>query len=112
MAEIHYVRLGVLHKPDGAVVCRVGPKTGWLDWLRDKRHSSFRYESVEGPQMSVLREPRRASSGVTHYYFYAHRTINGRRKRAYLGRAEKVTLFRLEDAARKLAQLELSEAVG
>lgn len=111
--EIHYVRGGVLHKPDGTLVCRVGPKTGWLDWLRDARHASFRYESPQGPQCSVVREPRRSpSSGITHYYWYAHRRIGGRLRRRYLGRAEKVNLLTLEKAAQGLAQLELSDAVG
>ena len=110
-AEIFYVRRGKLYKPDGSVVCAVGRRTGWIDWLRDMRHKSFRYESFEGPQCSVVRESRKSpSSGIVHWYWYAHRKIGGRPRRKYLGKSEKLTITALEAAARSLAQLGLDDA--
>jgi len=111
--DIFYVRQGKLYRPDGDVVCAVGRRTGWLDWLRDARHTSFRYESYEGPQCSVVRESRRSpSSGNTFWYWYAHRKIGGRLRRKYLGKPESLTITALEAAARSLAQLGLDDAAG
>jgi len=104
---IPYVLKGVLHQPDGSPVCVVGPKTGWLDWLRDERHRSFRFEGAGGMNCTVLKEKRKTRSGETRDYWYAHRHVFGKLKRVYLGKPERLTLSGLSAAAVKLAQLEM-----
>lgn len=104
--KIPYVRGGALYKADGTRVCAVGPQTGWLDWLRDEQHRSFRFEG-EGVSCTLLKEKRRTRSGATRDYWYAHRHVFGELRRVYLGKPENLTLMGLTAAAVRLAQLEM-----
>jgi hypothetical protein len=105
--QMPYVRQGTLHRPDGAVICEVKGRSGFVDWLNHPDHRGFRYESLAGIQISVLKERRKGRSGETFEYWYAHRRLMGHVVRVYLGKAADVTLLALEQAAGRLAQLEL-----
>jgi hypothetical protein len=105
--RIPYIKQGMLYKFDDAPVCRVGMQTGWLDWLKDEAHRSIHFESLVGPTCTLVKERRKGSSGEYHSYWYAHKRINGRLRRRYIGKPEKLTLARLEQAATALGQLEL-----
>jgi len=107
MSDIPYVRDSKLHRPDGGLVCAVGSRTGWLDWLEDRRHTSFRYEDADGRSCSMVKERRKGSTGVAHYYWYAHKQVRSELKRIYLGRSVNVTIARLEQAIGRLYQLGL-----
>lgn len=104
--KIPYVSGGTLYKFDGSVVCGVGPKTGWLDWLRHEGHRSFRFESAAGMTCTLVKEWREGSGGNWHPYWYAHKRINNRLRRRYLGKAEELTQARLESVTAELGQLE------
>jgi hypothetical protein len=105
---IPYVKGGLLHTPGGAPICAVGERTGWSDWLEG--HTSFRYISGSGATCTLIRELRAGRSGIRRAYWYAHRHMLGKLRRVYLGKAERLTLVRLEAAAVQLAQLELDDA--
>lgn len=106
--KIPYVKGGTLYKFDGSVVCGVGPRTGWLDWLKQEGHNSFRFESAAGATCTMVKERRKGTSGTYHPYWYAHKRINDKLRRRYVGKAEKVTLAKLESVAMALGQLELA----
>ena len=107
------VENGILYRHDGDVICRVGPRTGWHDWLRRPTTKSFQYRGASGQHCTVVKEPRKGKTGHTHYYFIAYRKIAGKARRVSVGKPEKVTLAALEKAAGKLAQLALkAEASG
>lgn len=109
---IPMVKDGVLYRHDGAVICRVGPRTGWYDWLRRPTTKSFRYVGASGQHCTVVKERRKGATGHIHYYFIAYRSVKGKKLRVSLGKAEKVTLAALEKAAGKLAQLKLKAQGG
>ena len=107
-----------LYDHTGAVVCRVGSdvdessRTGWLDWLRAIKNSSFRFEAAAGHRCTIVRELRKSGKSKNHhFYWYAHRRINKKLKREYLGVPENLTLPAMEKAAMALAQLELADAI-
>lgn len=112
MKAIPYVEGGKLYRPDGSVICAVGPKTGWLDWLNRPETKSFRFRGLAGTHCTVIRETRKGRSGNQHPYWYTHRHVLGRLRRVYLGRSENLTLQALEAAAAKLAQLEMGAPDG
>lgn len=105
--QIPIVREFKLYRYDGTPICEVGPRTGWFDWLADPRHKSFRYHSPTGAHFTAVCERRRSASGGALSYWYAHRRRGGKLQRAYLGKPEKLTRYKLEHAAMKLAQLPL-----
>lgn len=100
----------MLHRPDGSVICSVGFRTGFIDWL--KLNKGFRFESMAGVEISVLKETRKGRTGEYFEYYYAHRRVFGQLVRVYLGKAETLTLKTLENAAGRLAQLELGQSGG
>jgi hypothetical protein len=106
--KIPYVKEGTLYKFDGSVVCALGFRTGWLDWLKQESHRSFRFESAAGMTCTLVKEKRRGSSDEYHSYWYAHKRIDDKLRRRYIGKAENVTLAKLERVAMELAQLELA----
>lgn len=110
--QMPYVQQGMLHKPDGSVICSVGFRSGFIDWLRSGVNKGFRFESLAGVEISVLKEKRKGRTGEYFDYFYAHRRVFGQLVRVYLGKAEKVTNSALENAAGRLAQLELGQSGG
>lgn len=109
--EMPFVKKGMLHRPDSAPICAVaGGKTGWLDWL--KTHTGFRYESLAGVEISVIKERRKGRTGEYFEYWYGHRHVLGQLRRIYIGKAETLTIAALENAAGRLAQLELGQSGG
>lgn len=90
-------------------MCAVGPKTGWLDWLNNENHRSFRFENGLGMTCTLVKERRRGSSGKFFEYWYAHKRINDRLRRVYIGKAERLSLARLEQATQQLSQLTLDQ---
>lgn len=110
--QMPFVIKGTLFKPDSSPICEVAGRTAFFDWLRHPDHRGFRYESLAGVEISVLKERRKGRSGEYFDYWYAHRHIFGRLLRVYLGKAEKVTFLTLEQAAGRLAQLELKMGDG
>lgn len=116
MKPIPYVEGGKLHSPAGAVVCAVPAgqpaRTGWIDWLGNPNHRSFRFHGLAGTHCTVIKERRAGRSGIKRDYWYAHRHVLGALKRVYLGKSENLTLTLLEEAAAKLAQLDMEAAAG
>lgn len=107
--QMPFVEQGTLFRPDGTPICDLTGRTGFVDWL--KRNKSFRYQSLAGVEISVIKEARKGRTGEYFDYWYAHRRVFGELVRVYLGKAEKVTLNALEKAAGSLAQLELGTGV-
>lgn len=108
--QMFFVERGTLFRPDGRPVCDLTGRTGFVDWL--KRNKSFRYQSLAGVEISVIKEQRKGRTGEYFDYWYAHRRVFGQLVRVYVGKAEKVTISALEQAAGRLAQLELGKSGG
>lgn len=112
--QIPYVRDGVLYRHDGATICRVASslanKTGWYDWLEDSRHKSFAFVASNGAHCTVVKERRKGAGGRLHFYWFAYRSIAGKKRRVALGKSHGIDLARLSQAATRLAQLELIPA--
>ncbi len=79
-------------------VDKVGSKA-WFDWLKEPREKSFSYISKHGATVTCIKNKQG--------YWYAHKRLDGKLKRKYLGRAENLTPQKLDDVAFKLAQREL-----
>ena len=96
-----HVADGILHRqqpseaPDIAV-----DSASWFAWLNDPATRSF---SVSGPagSLTVRKEFR---SGSDEGYWTAYRKRDGKLRKTYIGKAEKVTRHRLDEAARLLAE--------
>lgn len=73
---------------------RVGSRP-WYDWLAN--HKTFIFEGATGP-FSARRETRRGMP-----YWYAYRRREGTLRKAYLGKAEQLTVDRLEQVSDHLA---------
>ena len=99
---------GKLYKANGEVICAVGPRTGWYDWLERPKTKSFQYHAASGATCTVIKEWRKSPrTGNIYYYWYAHRRIGGKLRRRSLGPSDKVSLARLEQKTNELAQLTL-----
>lgn len=105
--KIPQVRDGKLYRHDGELICGVGSRTGWHDWLADPRNKSFAFTAASGAHCTAVKERRSGSSGHTHFYWFAYRSVGGKKKRVSLGKSGALSLQKLERAAFKLAQLEL-----
>jgi LuxR family maltose regulon positive regulatory protein len=70
----------------------------WVDWLREPSTRSFSFSGQLGT--FTARKERRVHGDE---YWTAYRKRGGRLRKAYLGKAEKLTLERLNDAAAVLA---------
>src|SRR5919112_863427 len=70
----------------------------WVDWLREPSTRSFSFSGQLGT--FTARKERRVHGDE---YWSAYRKRGGRLRKAYLGKAEKLTLERLNDAAAVLA---------
>jgi LuxR family transcriptional regulator, maltose regulon positive regulatory protein len=97
----HHVADGVLHRrqppaaPDVAV-----DSPSWFAWLDDPATRSF---SLSGPAGTLTaRKERRGGAGEG--YWTAYRKRDGKLRKTYIGKAEKVTQHRLDEAARFLAE--------
>jgi LuxR family maltose regulon positive regulatory protein len=93
-----YVADGVLH----VAGLRGGPElqvdsTSWAAWLTDPATRSFSFQSPSGKY--TARKEYRSRGGE---YWVAYRKRDGKLHKAYLGKAQDVTLERLEDVAAAL----------
>jgi hypothetical protein len=97
--QIPYVADGALHvpEPSGAQKIAVGSPF-WIAWLTDPATRSF---SFRGSGMKYMARKERRSRGGE--YWSAYRRQDGRLRKAYLGKAEDITLDRLDEAAVALA---------
>lgn len=97
--QIPYVADGVLHvlEPSGGPKIAVGSRS-WITWLSDSATRSFSFRSPSGAY--TARKERRSRGGE---YWTAYRRHSGRLRKAYLGKAEDLTLDRLDEAAGVLA---------
>src|SRR5579884_506053 len=76
----------------------------WYHWLAEKENESFSFRNALGT-FTVRRERKRHG-----WYWYLYRKSGGKLRKAYLGKAEEVTLERLgQVAAMLVAQLEGSD---
>ena len=97
--RIPLVAAGVLHvlePPGGPEIAVDSP--GWAAWLRDPATRSFSFRGSSGA-FTARKEGR--SGG--EQYWSAYRKLGGKLRKVYLGKAERLTLARLEDAATVLA---------
>src|SRR5215217_4768349 len=97
--RIPLVAAGVLHvlePPGGPEIAVDSP--GWAAWLRDPATRSFSFRGSSGA-FTARKEGR---SGGEEYWS-AYRKLGGKLRKVYLGKAERLTLARLEDAATVLA---------
>jgi LuxR family maltose regulon positive regulatory protein len=78
----------------------------WLSWLA--QCSSFAFSSRDGYRLTVRKEAR-ARGGS---YWVAYRKVEGKLTHAYMGRAEDVTLSRLEQVAALLSRQDSHAAKG
>ena len=97
--RIPYVDDGVLHvpEPSGGPEFAVGSPS-WAAWLTDPATRSFSFRGPSGA--FTARKEYRAHGDA---YWTAYRRRGGRLRKKYLGKAEKLTLERLNDAAEALA---------
>src|SRR5689334_2164677 len=77
----------------------------WWAWLAAPGTTGFRFVTDAGA-FTARREPKPGG-----WYWYAYRRQGGRLHKRYLGRAEALTLDRLQAAARLLAPESLAPAV-
>src|ERR671917_323394 len=110
-----YVADGVLHVPGlrGSPEIKVG-SASWAAWLTDPATRSFSFQSSSGRY--TARKEHRSRGGE---YWVAYRKRGGKLHKAYLGKAEDVTLARMEDVAaemvdrgRKVVASPLSDATS
>src|ERR687890_2882961 len=90
---------GTLHTigdPGGKEIAVGSPS--WVAWLRESSTRSF---SFRGPPGTFTARKERRVHGDE--YWTAYRKRGGRLRKAYLGKAEKLTLERLNEAAAVLA---------
>ena len=71
----------------------------WFDWLDDPRNTSFRYISKHKAAITVRRNGRG--------YWIAHKRLDKKLRRKYLGQAHNLTKKKLDAIAFELAQREL-----
>src|SRR5215210_6578604 len=97
--RIPHVANGVLYdqEPPGAPQIAVDSAV-WTAWLKDRATNSFSFEGPSGA--FTARKERR--SGSNEEYWSAYRKQGGRLRKVYLGKAEKLTLARLDEAATRL----------
>jgi hypothetical protein len=95
-----YVSEGVLHlrEPSEGPTIAVG-SASWISWLTDPATRSFSFRSPRGAY--TARKEWRTRGGE---YWTAYRRHSGRLRKAYLGKAEDLTLDRLDEAATRLAR--------
>ena len=99
--RIPHVADGVLHarEPPGAPKIAVD-SPAWTAWLADPATRSFSFRGPSGT--FTARKERRSGEGE---YWTAYRKRDGRLNKVYLGKAQRLTLLRLNDAAASLAGL-------
>src|SRR5215210_4037034 len=99
--RVRVVADGVLHRlqrPGAPDVALDSPS--WFAWLDDPATRSFSFRGSAGTL--TARKERRGVGGEG--YWTAYRKRDGKLRKTYLGKAEKVTQHRLEEAAQFLAE--------
>ena len=98
--RIPHVAAGVLHvlEPQGGGSRITVGSAAWAAWLRDPATRSFSFRGSSGT--FTARKERRSGGDE---YWSAYRKLGGKLRKVYLGKAEKLTLARLEEAATALA---------
>jgi hypothetical protein len=81
---------------------RPGEWPYWLEFLEAETTRSFRYVGADGTSCTVVKEKRRNGR-----FWYAHKRLNGKLRRKYLGRSANLTYKRLKAVAFELAQRKL-----
>ncbi len=93
-----HARAYVLSGDGQSLVPAIRPETpAWWAWLAEA--SSFAFASAAGATCTLRKETRQRGGA----YWCAYKRTGGRMAKRYLGRAEEVTLARLEEAAVALA---------
>ncbi len=99
------VQDGRLTLPDGRQLASIPVgSAAWWAWLADAGTTSFSFGA--GAERFTARRERKAGG----QYWYAYRRQAGRLRKAYLGKAEDLTLERLHAAAAALAGSTLASA--
>src|ERR687894_436174 len=88
--------LRVLDPSGGPEITVASPS--WIAWLTDPATRSFSFQGTSGRY--TARKEHRSRGGE---YWVAYRKQGGKLHKAYLGKAEDVTLARLEDVAAEMA---------
>src|SRR5215203_4650991 len=97
--RIPHVAEGVLHAQGPPVAPDIAVDSpAWAAWLEDRATRSFSFEGPSGT--FTARKERR--SGSNEEYWSAYRKRGGKLRKVYLGKAEKLTLTRLDAAATEL----------
>src|SRR5829696_9555211 len=98
--RIPHVADGVLHaqEPPGTPEITVN-SAAWAAWLEYQATHSF---SFEGPSGTFTARKERRSGDEE--YWSAYRKQGGKLRKVYLGKAEKLTLARLNEAATRLTK--------
>ncbi len=89
----------------GATQSLVVGSAAWYAWLDDV--AAFAFASPAG---TFTARKERASSQRGGFYWYAYRKGHGKLRKVYLGRAEELTLARLNHAATTLAEATRTES--
>jgi predicted ATPase/DNA-binding CsgD family transcriptional regulator len=99
--RIPHVADGVLHAQEqpGAPEIMVD-SPAWAAWLEDIATHSFSFEGPSGT-FTARKEHR---SGSNEEYWSAYRKQGGKLRKVYLGKAKKLTLVRLDEAAAALSR--------
>src|SRR3712207_3701399 len=97
--RIPWVADGVLRLPGAPGVAEIEVGTpSWVSWLADPASRSFSFRGYRGT--FTARKELRSRGGA---YWIAYRKRSGKLRKVYLGKAEDLTLERLEDAAAVLS---------
>src|SRR5215218_7853643 len=99
--RIPHVADGVLYvqeSPGAPPVALDSPM--WTAWLEDRAMHSFSFEGPSGT-FTARKEHR---SGSNEEYWSAYRKQGGKLRKVYLGKTEKLTLVRLDEAAAALSR--------
>lgn len=72
----------------------------WFQWLEEPHHTSFRYISKDQTNFTAIKR----NDGK----WYAHKRLNGKLKRRYLGLSENLTAKKMDEVAFELAQREIT----
>jgi LuxR family maltose regulon positive regulatory protein len=98
--QISYVADGLLHVPEPSSEPKIAVGSpSWIAWLTNPATRSFAFRSSSATY--TAHKERRSRGGE---YWTAYRRHSGRLRKAYLGKAEDLTLDRLDDAAAVLAR--------
>src|SRR5215210_3253641 len=99
--RIPHVADGVLHAQEQSGTPEIMVDSpAWAEWLEDRATHSF---SFEGPGGTFTARKERRSGGEEEYWS-AYRKQDGKLRKVYLGKAEKLTLARLNEAAARLTK--------